>query len=334
MKIKYLGISLLLCFGFICTLVQYQIKTTNTYSETLYIEKDPHLAQTYVDHPPIEILSDAAFSGYSFPGNGSFNNPYIIEGYNITALGSLSIAIEIRNTNSYFIIRNCLIYTEYIGIGLSYIHSGTSKISQNIIRSIMNLGGAITLRHMNNCTIERNFCHDFTQGIHIDDVDGCTIHSNTILNSGYQGINFRYSDSNIITSNIIINTKQHGIAMVGTSMNNIIHHNRLENNAWSDSYDIDGGPPQGRPTSQAYDEGSHNIWYQSETQEGNFWSDYFGVGTYSIDGPAGAVDLYPFHTTGITPFLLIIIIIPSSIAISAFLLLFLRKKRRDKHYLL
>jgi parallel beta-helix repeat protein len=97
--------------------------------------------------------------------------------------------------------------------------------------STMNNGGGILLGNMNNCTIERNYCHDFTQGIHINDGDGCTIQNNTILNSNYQGINIRYSDSNTITYNIIINSKQHGIAIVGTSMNNIIHHNRLESNA-------------------------------------------------------------------------------------------------------
>ena len=291
-------------------------------------EAYPISSQSYIIHPPILITSDSGFSGYSFMGNGSFNNPYLIEGYNITAVGSLSIAIEIRNTNSYFIIRDCIIYTEYIGIALSYVQSGTSKVSQNIIISTTNNGGGILLGNMNNCTIERNYCHDFTQGIHTNDVDGCTIYSNNILNSNYQGINIRYSDSNIITYNIIINSKQHGIAIVGTSMNNVIHHNRLENNAWADSYDIDGGPPQGRPTSQAYDEGSNNIWYQSETQEGNFWSDYFGIGPYSIDGPVDSVDLYPFHTTGLTPFILIIIIIPSIGVILVVIIVFLRRKRK------
>jgi parallel beta-helix repeat protein len=182
---------------------------------------------------------------------------------------------------------------------------------------------------MNNCTVEWNRCIDFVQGIHLDDVFECQINSNTILNSEYQGINIRYSDSNIITNNIIINTNQHGIAIVGTSINNKIHHNKLENNAWANSYDIDGGPSQGPPTSQAYDEGSNNIWYDDESQEGNFWSDYFGIGPYSIDGPTGAVDLYPFHTTGLTPFILIITIIPSMIAISAILIVFLRKKRKN-----
>ncbi|TFG02161.1 MAG: hypothetical protein EU542_05580 [Promethearchaeota archaeon] len=326
MKINYLSIILLLCIGFMGSLLHYQIKTTIYVDNREFVEEDPILSQTYVDHPPIEILNDGAFLGYSFPGNGSSNNPYIIEGYNITSTGFS--AIRISSTNSYFIIRDCRINSEFLGIALDYVGPGTSKIFRNIIKSTTNDGGGITLRHLSNSTIEQNICYNFGQGIHVDEVNGCTIHNNIIRDASYQGINIRYSDSNLITNNHIINSKQHGIAIVGSSANNVIHHNKLEGNSWHNSYDIDGGPPQGPPTSQGYDEGSNNIWYNSESQEGNYWSDYFGIGSYFIDGSANAIDLFPYHTTGITPFVLIIILIPSSVVVSAFILLFLRKKRR------
>ncbi len=222
-----------------------------------------------------------------------------------------------------------MIHTDYVGISLDSISSGTSLISQNIIYSNTHSGGGITIRHISNTTIKENECHDFMQGIHLDDDVECTIHQNTVINSGYQGINIRYSDSNIVTNNIVRNSQQHGIAIVGNSINNILHHNRLDGNSWGNSYDIDGGPPQGPPTSQAYDEGSNNIWYDSDSQEGNIWSDYFGIGPYIIDGDANSVDLYPFHTTGLTPFLLIIIISPICIVILGIIFLRFKKKRKS-----
>jgi len=35
------------------------------------------------------------------------------------------------------------------------------------------------------------------------------------------------------------------------------------------------------------------LWYDSATLEGNFWSDWSGIGSYSIDGSASSEDLYP-----------------------------------------
>ena len=63
---------------------------------------------------------------------------------------------------------------------------------------------------------------------------------------------------------------------------NIIHNNNFTDNMYEGS-------------SQAYDDGFRNTWYDTETMEGNYWSDYDGTGNYSIDGSAGSVDLYPFE---------------------------------------
>jgi hypothetical protein len=54
------------------------------------------------------------------------------------------------------------------------------------------------------------------------------------------------------------------------------------------------------------------------------------IGAYSIDGPSGAVDLYPFHTTGLTPFMLIIILAPVSIVLLGLLIYFIKRKRKIK----
>jgi len=45
--------------------------------------------------------------------------------------------------------------------------------------------------------------------------------------------------------------------------------------------------------SQANDNGTNNFWYNTNTLTGNFWNDFSGIGTYSIDGDALTEDLYP-----------------------------------------
>jgi parallel beta-helix repeat protein len=245
-----------------------------------------------VEHEPILIQSNADFLKYDFEGTGEESDPYIIENYMINSFGEFSYGIDIRGTNRYFIIRNCYVYADYIGIGLYMVSGGRSIIKNNTCVSRTNDGGGIGLGSMGSCLIANNTCINFMQGIHLNNVDLCTITNNSIKDNNYQGINIRYSDSNTITNNRIINTVQHGLAIVGSSRSNIIHHNFFINNSNSESYSIDG-EYKGVPTSQAYDEGSNNMWYDEENQYGNYWSDYTGEGDYVIDGSAETTDRYP-----------------------------------------
>ncbi|GAI76776.1 unnamed protein product, partial [marine sediment metagenome] len=48
-------------------------------------------------------------------------------------------------------------------------------------------------------------------------------------------------------------------------------------------------------TSQACDDGASNTWYDTATLEGNYWSDWSKIGSYSIDGYTDSVDLYPLN---------------------------------------
>ena len=216
-------------------------------------------SQSYAVHAPILITSDGGFSSYNFSGVGTRNDPYLIEGYNITSHGWLSFGIEIRNTNAFFVINSCVIYADYIGVGLQSVRSGSSKILGNRIVSLIGDGGGISLSNMQNCTISDNICTNFMQGIHLNGADDCIIYDNYLYNIHDQGINIRNSDSNNITYNRIRNSMTHGIALVVSSSNNLIHHNILEENAWSDSYNINGTQINEKPTSQGYDEGSNNI---------------------------------------------------------------------------
>ncbi len=245
-------------------------------------------------HPPIQIESDADFIHYDFPGNGTQENPYIIEGLKISASGSSTVGISIRNTDSFFIIKNCLVYSDYLGISLIEVAEGTSWIINNTCISKSGDGGGVVLNQMSNSTIVGNLCINFMQGIHINHVSHCLIKLNIVEDNNYQGINIRYSSNNIITNNTIKTSPEHGIALVGDANWNKIYNNILFENAYSATYNVDGRL-MGLINSQAFDEGNNNTWYDDINNKGNYWSDYQGIGNYSIDGPAGTEDIYPLE---------------------------------------
>ena len=243
-------------------------------------------------HPPIIIESDDDFLIYDFTGNGTQDNPYLIENFRIGATGTSSVGIYVTNTNLFFIVKNCLIYTDYIGIQLEDVAVGTAWIINNTCISKSGDGGGIGLGTTTNCSIINNICSNFMQGIHLNYASHCLIKSNIIENNNYQGINIRYSSYNVIINNTVKTCPQHGIALVGNANSNKIYNNILIDNAQSETYNVDGRLT-GTINSQAFDEGSNNYWYDDVNKQGNWWSDYQEIGNYSIDGPAGTFDIYP-----------------------------------------
>jgi len=102
-------------------------------------------------HNPIHIngnedfASQAATNGW--PGNGTQENPYIIEGYEINANGG-TYCIWIENTNVWFVIRNCILW------------NATSPMSEPD-------GAGIYLKNVQNGTIDNNTCTNNYYGIYM-----------------------------------------------------------------------------------------------------------------------------------------------------------------------
>jgi len=290
--------------------------------DSLIIEKDiiilPENVLGLIDHPPILIVSNNDFETLNFTGNGTYLDPYIIANLYINSSGATN-GIEIHNTNVHFIIINCTILTDYIGVLLSATAASTATIMNNTIISKSGDGGGVGLSGTYGVTVSDNECANFMQGIHLNHAHNCIIFGNNILANNYQGINIRYSNYNEITYNDIENSQQHGLALVGTSHTNIIHHNRFVNNSKVDIYTIDG-ERTGTISSQGFDEGSSNIWYDETSKTGNRWSDYSGNGDYAIDGPTGSVDIYPLQISyNESASLSILIIVFSLIGLSSFI---------------
>ena len=114
--------------------------------------------------------------------------------------------------------------------------------------------------------------------IEIYDSSNCSLFYNIVDNNKY-GIHLTDSVSNLVTFNLIKYNEFYGVSLFGTSSNNLVHHNVFYSNN-----------PTG--TSQGYDEGVDNFWYDNITKEGNLWDDWSGFGNYSIDGLANSQDPY------------------------------------------
>ena len=93
--------------------------SNNSLSEvTFKNQKNYHMNSDiigYIKHNPIYIMNNSGFTFENgvISGNGTKQNPYIIEGWDILlkkGKDQNSYAILIENTDSYFVIRNCYIH--------------------------------------------------------------------------------------------------------------------------------------------------------------------------------------------------------------------------------
>lgn len=89
---------------FIAT-INFSLKTNSTYNEII------KQSSKRVIHEPIIISSEKDFSKYDFiSGSGTKRDPYLIENLVINIVygdTSYYVGIEIKDTRSYIVIRNC-----------------------------------------------------------------------------------------------------------------------------------------------------------------------------------------------------------------------------------
>ena len=203
----------------------------------------------YLPHSPIYIEGNDEFTPENgvVSGNGTKENPYIIEGWKINA--SNATGIEIVNANVYFIIRNCYIYNgkfRHHGIVFENVKNG---IIENVY--IINNNNGIFFNYSSNNTIRNCYIYSniLWHGIYF-------IHStnNRILNcnisNNWGGIKFSSSKHNMVNNcNIISNVygiwlsselnticycniqkNEHGIEI--DSSNNVIFSCNISNNEY------------------------------------------------------------------------------------------------------
>jgi len=263
-------------------LISFLIPHLLARTEEIKAINTPQLIEDFLQtHEPIIITSDNDFQRYNFTGKGTLDDPYKIEGLNITT--SEKTAIHVSNTTKYFIIQNCYIKAKEYGIFLSKLKQKTAEIFNNSIISNGVVG--LHIQYSLGVKIDLNYIAKNNIGILSFFGSQAIIKNNTIIQNTNEGIRLEFTDSSLLFYNLIENNGYYGIFVVQTSDYNQIHHNWFINNF------IEFG-------SQAWDDGDSNMWYLVYTLEGNYWSNWNGTGPYYIAGKAKAVDRYPLNING------------------------------------
>jgi parallel beta-helix repeat protein len=151
-----------------------------------------------IPHSPISITSDEDFVTYGFQGNGTADNPYIIEGLNITTTQDQGIGISL--TSKFFIIRNCHVEAESSGIAISGVVDSTASIVNN---TCINTPMGIVLSDTSFSIISNNTCLNNEKGIVVLDAPFTLISNNKCIDNNFCGIKLTYSDSSVISDNEI-----------------------------------------------------------------------------------------------------------------------------------
>ena len=142
--------------------------------------------------------SKTAFENDWCSGSGSWADPYVIENITINGQGSGS-CIEIRFSNTYFIIQNCLLYN-------------SGSISDN---------AGINLYNVNNSKIINNNCSDNNYyGIYLEYSNNNNLSGNTASNNDESGIFLQGSNNNILSGNTACNNSD-GIDLIFSNNNNL-----------------------------------------------------------------------------------------------------------------
>jgi len=277
---------------------------------------------TYTPYPSISISSDSELE--AFPGAGTSENPYLIDGYNITTTDQFGIYIT--GVTKHFSIQNCFIKANHFGIFIENIDDGIVTIINNIC--IDSYYSSITVDSSDNATIVDNTLGNnlYGVGIGLTSCDNSTVVNNTCTNSAYGGIYFNSLEDSVainntcnnngyagivlfscitckITNNTCINNDEKGIWLDQFSESNTITYTTLKDNGDYGIYLATSSNNNlihhntlvnnGIGASQGYDSCTNNYWYNLISEKGNYWDDWSGTGKYAIAGSAGTEDLYP-----------------------------------------
>jgi len=185
-------------------------------------------------------------------GNGTKISPFVIE--NKTINGNNGFCIRIRNTNKYFILRNCTLYNGTYGLYLSNVTNAI--IYNNTIRNntglfsnsglygfqlthseiyannfFSNKYGINIISNSNNNNFSNNFIsNNFRSGIKVESSIKNNFFNNTIKLNDYYGIEIVQSNYSVIFNSTINLNNKSGINIILYSFYNQILNSTINNN--------------------------------------------------------------------------------------------------------
>ncbi|UCE11690.1 MAG: right-handed parallel beta-helix repeat-containing protein, partial [Candidatus Thorarchaeota archaeon] len=179
-------------------------------------------SQSYVEHGAIHITSDADFENQAWPGNGTEDNPYRIEGLNIT---TDSVCVNITGTNAFFVIQDCLFASssnaDYSGVHLTNVSHGTVKEC-----TITMLDSGISIIDSVSIDIKSNTIFDVQSAISSWGLNACNISLNEIYNCTW-GIQSWFANDTLLTHNTVYDYRLYGFMVGGPGSDNIVAYNDI-----------------------------------------------------------------------------------------------------------
>ena len=191
------------------------------------------------------LIANATFEGWI--GNGTKNNPFIIQGYKFITTNYERL-IHIENTSLYLKIKNCTIYGGLYGIYLrnvsnTVIHNNTITDMRNYgIYSSGSFNNTISSNYFTNCDIairiaggtelimiKNNYINLCRDSILCSSINNSVIQYNNIYNNSGTGIHCHEASNLLICNNNITENKEYGIDLDEVVRSNITSNN-FENN--------------------------------------------------------------------------------------------------------
>ena len=153
-------------------------------------------------------------------GNGTWNEPYLIEDVTIDGQDTDTCITILNSKTAYFVIRNCTIYNSLGDIG----------------------NGGIKLENANNGILMNNTCTLNRAGINLYSNSG----NNTILENELRNNNWGVYLSvgcggNRINNNTVINNGQYGVEVAFSSHGNNVTKNYIYSNGWAINLEENSG---------------------------------------------------------------------------------------------
>ncbi|MFW9887075.1 MAG: NosD domain-containing protein [Candidatus Thorarchaeota archaeon] len=189
----------------LCLILAFIILPVHTGNSTLLTLADspayPGTASAsagYASHSPIYISSDGDFSK-EWPGEGTKDNPFIIEGLHIM---SNIYCIKIVGTSSYFVIRNCFLENKDAVVDGKGIEM--ERVSNGVIEDCI-VGGmstGISLLKVQNMNVTSSQISKGKGGVRLEKISSSSINGCAISNFDYGIYAYKIDSSSLIANNI------------------------------------------------------------------------------------------------------------------------------------
>jgi parallel beta-helix repeat protein len=214
--------------------------------------------------------------GHTISGPGPGRRSWPLPNFNVAG-------VIVRGDN--VTVQNGTIDTSAIGL----LVDGASGGTFSNLRTVGNYYG-LYLYEGGQHTVTSNAVRDNVYGLHLQKSHGNTLHGNDLSlqthhSPGGYGLYLYASNDNLIEGNTIQENLNWGLWFSDSTGNTIVRNNVIGNDP------------------QVSDDSGGNIYFDEETREGNYWSDYAGsdanddgIGDvpYAIGGPGRSADPYPF----------------------------------------